>query len=88
MTPICPELLYARKIGSNFEGRPFVKYQILEIMRNVKTFFETLTINVLEFKISPALKKHFQIDDPPLIYNTDISKNESTLGPMLMMLRC
>ena len=56
MTPICPELLYARKIGSNFEGRPFVKCQILEIMRNVKTFFETLTINILEFKRSPALK--------------------------------
>ena len=52
------ELPYAGKIGSNFEGRPFVKYQILEIVRNVKTFFETLTINVLEFKISPALKKN------------------------------
>ena len=81
MTPICPELLYARKIGSNFDGRPFVKYQILEIMRNVKTF-------LLKLKRSYALKTHFQIHDQPLIYNTDISKNGSTLGPTLMMLRC
>ena len=41
----------------------------------------------VELKISPALKKtHFQIHDQPLIYNTDISKNGSTLGPMMMML--
>ena len=42
----------------------------------------------LNLKDRMLKKTHFQIHDQPLIYNTDISKNGSTLGPMLMMLRC